>query len=92
MGYSGGKGMDKEKILENLLGFHNKKVIRELFNFYKEMEGIKKDMVDVLNLLDETAKNLKEKDIMRNKILDSYNELPRKTLRLIDDLIIILKE
>ena len=87
--------MDKEQVFMKLLEFEDtktKKVIIKLFNFYKDMENIKDDMTEVLNLLDEISEDCDNKKLMRTKILDSYNTLPRDTLKLINDFANILKE
>jgi Fe2+ transport system protein B len=87
--------VEERDILEKLIDFKNKKVVVSLYNFYSEMKNINKDMVKVLNLLDEISKNsnnIENKKLMRTKILDSYNELPRKTLNLINEIITNFKE
>ena len=57
----------------------------DLFNHYSKMKMIKNDMVNALDLLDEVAEGDKEKkDILRKKILDNYNELPRASLSFLD--------
>ena len=79
---------DKEEILEEALYLDNKKVALLLVNFYKDMTGIRHEMVDSLNLLDDIADGDKsKKDVMRTQILDNYNDLPRKTLKLIEKLL-----
>jgi hypothetical protein len=87
--------IEERDMLEKLIDFKNKKIVVSLYNFYSEMKNINKDMVKVLNLLDEISKNsnnTENKKLMRNKILDSYNELPRKTLNLINEIITNFKE
>lgn len=84
--------MDEDKVFDDLLELDNKKLIKKLFNFYKKMEGISDDMTKVLNLLDEVSENCEKKKVMRGLILDSYNELPRRTLKFTNDLIKIMKE
>ncbi|MGM0409462.1 MAG: hypothetical protein ACQEQF_01765 [Bacillota bacterium] len=73
----------EEKILKEIINLEDSEMSIELLNFYSEMKEIKNDMVDVLNLLDVVAEDSKQKELMRKKILDSYNELPRKTMKLL---------
>lgn len=88
--------MDKinnEGILEEVLYLENKKIALLLVNFYKDMTGIKHEMVDSLNLLDCVAKgDRNKKDILRTQVLDNYNDLPRKTLKFIEELLNQFKE
>lgn len=73
-----------EKILENL---EDSKLALLVINYFKDVKAIKSDMVKSLNLLDDIADGeVEKKDMLRTKILDNYNELPRKTLRFIDKL------
>lgn len=83
----------EEKILENTLDLEDKKVALLIINYFKDIKSIKSDMVGSLNLLDDVAEgNKSKKDILRSKILDNYNELPRKTLNFVEELIYQLKE
>lgn len=77
---------DKEKkILEEAVSLKSG-VSVDLFNHYSKMKMVKNDMVNALDLLDEVAEgNKKKKDVLRKKILDSYNELPRTTLSFIEE-------
>ena len=85
--------MEEEKVLEEILEIENRKIAVSLFNFYREIDGIKKDMVDSLNLLDEIAEgSVNKKDLLRKKILDNFNNLPRETLKMINKLNKQLKE
>lgn len=80
------------KFLEKIVEFNNTKISVLLLNYYSKIKSIKEDMVNVLNLLDEVSENSKEKQVMRKKILDSYNELPRETKKVLNELLKILKE
>lgn len=83
----------EEEILEECLKLKDKKVALFLINLFKDMKSIKNDMVKNLNLLDDIADgDESKKDILRSKILDNYNDLPRKTLKTIEKLVNQLKE
>lgn len=87
--------MDEDRVLESLLELEDKKVIKLLYNFYAKMSDIKEEkMKTALDLMDQLSENSEsvEKQLLRKTLLDSYNDLPRKTLELIDDLTKILKE
>ena len=59
-----------------------------LFNYHAEMKDIKNRMTKVLNLMDEVASgNIDKKEDLRKEILDNYNDLPRKTLDMIEELV-----
>jgi hypothetical protein len=76
----------KEEVMEELFKLENPKLAMPMLNFQGKMYSIKKDMVNVLNLLDkisENSNNTDDKHLARTKILDSYNDLPRKTNELI---------
>jgi hypothetical protein len=54
---------------------------------------IKNDMVTSLDLLDGVAEgNITQKELLRKKILDNYNDLIRENLSLIEELTEILKK
>ncbi|MFP4017691.1 MAG: hypothetical protein ACOC5T_01165 [Elusimicrobiota bacterium] len=74
---------NKDKIVKNLMDLENREYSVKLLNFYSRMQAIKDEMTDVLDLLDIVAEDSKAKKVMRKKILDSYNELPRKTKKLL---------
>ncbi|MFW6015303.1 MAG: hypothetical protein ACOCRK_02635 [bacterium] len=81
----------KEEVLNKLLAsdIKNKGV---LFGFYMRMQVIKEqNMVKMLNKLDNLKGNYKDKQTMREMILDNYNDLPRETLKMIEE-ILTLKE
>lgn len=83
----------EEQVLEEFLDLDDKKLALLVINFYKDISGIKSDMVGDLNLLDQTANGNKEsKSMLRKSILDNYNELPRETLDFLERLLKILKE
>lgn len=88
--------MDKvkeEQVLESFLDLENKKLALLVINFYKDITGIRSDMVGDLNLLDQTAEGRKDsREMLRKSILDNYNELPRKTLEFLEELINKIEE
>lgn len=76
----------ENKVLKGIMDVDNSTAVL-LYNFYNEMKMVKKDMVNSLDLLDEVVEGDKnKKEQLRKKILDNYNETPRKTLRMIEDL------
>lgn len=71
------------KVLEN----DNKEVAMILFNYHAKMKNFKNGMKEMLDLLDEISEGSeKAKQKFRTKILDTYNDLPRESLDLIDEL------
>jgi len=83
----------KNEILEEFLDLENKQVALLVINYFKEIEGISKDMVGDLNLLDKVVEgNQNSKELLRKSVLDNYNELPRETLDFLEELIQKLKE
>lgn len=80
--------LEKEKdVLQKALDLNNE-VSLLLFNFHGQMKNIKFDMTNSLDLLDEVSEGSeKAKKKLRKKILDTYNDLPRKSLDMINDLI-----
>lgn len=88
--------MDKnreQKVLEEFLRLDDTKLALLVINFYKDITGIRKEMVGSLNLLDKVYEGDKNsKELLRKNILDGYNELPRETLSFLEELIQKLKE
>ena len=86
--------MDKKKereILEKALDLNNSASVI-LFNFHAKMNDIKSDMKKALDLMDDVANgNREKKQELRKHILDDYNDLPRKSLEMIEELTEILK-
>lgn len=85
----------EDKILSDLLDIENKEIVKILYNFYAEMKDIKRGKMKLaLNLMDEISENSesKEKDLLRTILLDSFNDLPRNVLDLIEKIIKLLKE
>lgn len=85
---------DKEnKVLSRFLDLEDKELALLVINYYKNITGIKKDMVGSLNLLDKVVKGDKQsKELLRKNILDNYNELPRESLKFLEELLEKLKE
>lgn len=81
-----------EKVLKEIIDLENSELLISLLNFYSDMKKVKNDMVDVLDFLDMVAEENKQKERIRKKILDSYNDLPRKTGKLLKKIAKFLKE
>lgn len=81
--------MEKDKMLEELLASNlSGKFKGFLYSNYYRMENIKKrNMVKMLNKLDELSEDCENKRLMREMILDNYNDLPRIALELINEFI-----
>lgn len=88
--------MDKnreEEVLEKFLELNDTKLALLIVNFYKDITGIRKEMVGSLNLLDKVYEgDENSKELLRKNILDGYNELPRETLDFLEKLLQNLKE
>jgi len=88
-----GRNRNEEEILEGFLDLEDKKLALLIINYYKDIDGIGKDMVGSLNLLDKVYEgDKKSKELLRKDILDNYNELPRETLDFLEKLLEKLKE
>ncbi|MGV9141343.1 MAG: hypothetical protein ACOC1X_00230 [Promethearchaeota archaeon] len=85
--------LDKEEeVLQRALDLKSKLSL-VLLNFHSKMKNTKSYMTEALDLLDEVSEGSeKAKKKLRKKILDNYNDLPRKSLDLINDVINNLKE
>lgn len=85
--------MNKEKkneLAKIIMEMEDKDQAVVLLNFFKDMCDIKEDMVDCLDLLDELVENPNDRETkkeLRKIILDSFNEVPRKTNKMIRKLI-----
>ena len=83
----------EQEVLEEFLELENKQLALVVINYYKDVKGIKNDMVGSLNLLDQVAEESSDKkELLRKTILDNFNELPRTTLEFLEELLQILKE
>lgn len=78
----------EKEIMGNVMELDNKEIIMLLFNYHAKMKNRKNEMKEMLDLLDEISEGSeKSKKKFRTKILDTYNDLPRESLDLIDELI-----
>lgn len=85
--------MAEEKTIEGLMDLENKKLAVLLLNYDSQLSSLKKDMVKSLNLLDEIAEGKSvQKKQLRKVILDNFNDLPRKTDDLLQEITEIIKE
>lgn len=81
------------KTLEKFLDIEDKELALMIINYFQEIKGIKNDMVGDLNLLDKVVEGDEHsKELLRKSILDNYNELPRETLKFLEELIKKIKE
>ena len=84
----------EEALLKELYDLGDKEIFFAVMNYYSKVKTIKSNMVDALDLLDSVAEtgDKKDKDRLRKLILDNYNDVPRETRKLIDNLTQLLKE
>jgi hypothetical protein len=83
----------EQKALEEAFELDNKTISVLLANHNSKMKMIKNDMVTSLDLLDGVAEgNITQKELLRKKILDNYNDLIRENLSLTEELTEILKK
>lgn len=84
---------DKE-VVERLYSIGNSEMFVTFLNYYSAIKDIKKEMVTCLDLLDKLADNptKENKNKLRKVILDNFNELPRSTIKMLDDISKIIKE
>ena len=85
--------MGDKTFLEDVIDIKDSEFSVKLLNFHSRMKQIRDDMKNVLDLLDIIVKErTKEKKIIRKKILDSYNDLPRESEKILKLIVEKLKE